>query len=75
MSGTIESLFSDHKEKLHSLRNSDAEFEEICSHFEILLGEVARRFGSNDGSTADLIASFDDLRRDIERRLRAPPCD
>ncbi len=58
-------------EKLRALRETDAGFDEICVHFEIMLAEANKRFGDIDTSTVDLIGSFDDLRREIEVRLRA----
>lgn len=72
VSTSIETIFPNQGERLRSLRNADADFEEICAHFEMLLGEAAHRFGTIDDATSDLIASFDDLRREIEKRLSAP---
>lgn len=72
VSTAIETIFPKQGERLRSLRNTDADFEEICAHFEMLLGEAAHRFGTIDDATSDLIASFDDLRREIEKRLSAP---
>lgn len=54
------------------LRKSDVEFDEICAHFEIILTEINKRFGTVDGTTTDLIVSFEDLRQEIVRMLRAP---
>lgn len=51
--------------RLRALRETDARFDEICSHFEIMLAEANKRFGDIDTPTVD-------LRREIEVRLRAP---
>lgn len=72
MTGTLSKIFPDQILRLRALRKTDDGFDEICGHFEIMLTEAANRFGEIDGSTADLIASFDDLRREIEQRLGAP---
>ena len=72
LSTSIETIFPNQGERLRSLRSIDADFEEICAHFEIILGEATHRFGSIDDAGCDLIASFDDLRREIEKRLSAP---
>jgi hypothetical protein len=72
LTGTLSKIFPDQIGRLRALRETDAGFDEICGHFEIMLKEAANRFGEIDSSTADLIASFDDLRREIELRLRAP---
>lgn len=72
MTNAIDTIFADHMARFHALRETDAGFEEICVHFEIILVEITRRFGAMDTATTDLIASFDDLRREIERRLRTP---
>ena len=71
MAEALITIFPDHMERLRALRKTDAGFDEICEHFEIMLAEANKRFGEIDSSTADLIASFDDLRREIEVRLRA----
>ncbi len=71
MTDTLITIFPDSMERLRALRKTDAGFDEICEHFEIMLAEAHKRFGEIDSSTADLIASFDDLRREIEVRLSA----
>lgn len=62
-------MFPEHTGTIERLRADDAAFEELCENLEALLGEMVFRFGSIDQTTTDLIASFDELRRDIERRL------
>lgn len=71
LTDTLGEIFPENIERLCGLRKTDAEFDEICAHFEIMLAEANNRFGEIDISTADLIASFDDLRREIEKRLSA----
>lgn len=69
MAEDLETLFADRRTRLRDLRSTDAAFDEICAHFEILLRQAESRFGTLDAGTTDLIASFDDLRREIERHL------
>lgn len=71
MTETLITIFPDHMERLRVLRKADAGFDETCTHFEIMLAEANNRFGEIDGAAADLISSFDGLRREIEMRLSA----
>jgi hypothetical protein len=45
-------FFPDHMERLRALRKTDAGFNEICEHFEIMLVEANNCFGEIDSSTA-----------------------
>lgn len=65
----LDALFPESSEKLRLLRSEDHSFDEICTHLELLIAETTKRFGVLDRSTADLMASFDDLRREVEKRL------
>ncbi|AXI47113.1 hypothetical protein C1J03_14465 [Sulfitobacter sp. SK012] len=70
MTETLDTIFPECSDRLILLRKTDAGFDEIVAHFEIILTEFNKRFGDLDGPTADLIASFEDLRREIEKLLR-----
>lgn len=69
MADPLDILFPEQIARVRELRGTNAEFDEICTHFEILLQQAEARFGNLDPETTDLIASFDDLRREIERQL------
>ena len=75
MTESLEAIFPECTDRLRALRKADVGFDEICTHFEIILGEVNKRFGALDGRTTDLIASFEDLRQEIEKLLRTMPAD
>ncbi|WP_299664851.1 hypothetical protein [uncultured Ruegeria sp.] len=71
MTDNLDTIFPGSTKKLLMLRNKDAGFDEICTHFEIILVEMNKNFGPVEGAAVDLIASFEDLRREIERLLRS----
>lgn len=71
MNDTLDTVFPGCADRLGALRKTDVEFDEICTHFEIILTEINQRFGAVDGATTDLIISFEDLRQEIVRMLRA----
>lgn len=62
-------MFPDYLRTIRSLRATDVGFRELCDHLEILHEEMVQKFGSLDQATTDLISSFDDVRREIERYL------
>lgn len=72
LTSNLDTIFPGSTEKLLVLRKQDAGFDEICTHFEIILTEMTKTFGPVEGAAVDLIVSFEDLRREIERLLRAP---
>ena len=65
----INMIFPDEGPAIERLRATDAGFDELCEHLELLLSEFAPRFGALDQATTDLISSFEDVRREIERNL------
>ena len=66
----INSIFPQEASAIEHLRKTDAGFGELCDHLELLLTEMSQKFGSIDQATTDLISSFDDVRREIERHLK-----
>ncbi len=67
----FEVLFPGRSSKMRDLRRANAEFDEVCWHLAVVIAELGGRFGRLDTETVELIACFEDLRREVERFLRA----
>ncbi len=71
MRSAFASIFGNQIEVIEQFRASDPVFNEMCEEFEDLAVSLEKRFGTVDATTADLIASFDEVRREIEQRVQS----